>query len=300
MKESHINSIKIPTNILFNLIFIIFCSTCIIPFIIIASASFSAESDLIVYGYRFLPKKFSTEAWRYLGVNMMDLMRAYGVTIITTTVGTTIHVLIVCLCAYPLSRENFRFKRAITNFFVLTMFFNAGFVSFYLLCTQYLHLKNTLWALILPGLIDFGTIIIMRTFMKTSIPSALVESAHIDGAGDLTIFYKIIMPLSLPGIATIALFKAVGLWNDWTNALYFITDNRLSNLQYYLQRIMASATALSSNAEMAQAAAGMTDVLPTENVRMAICLVAIGPIILLYPFLQKYFIKGLMIGAIKG
>lgn len=300
MKQQRINAIKKPTNYLFNAIFILFSATCIIPFIIIFSASFSDESDLIRYGYRLLPRRFSTEAWEYLGTNMSGLLRAYGVTIFTTTFGTLLHVLIVCLCAYPLSRSDFRYKKAVTNFFVVTMFIHAGFVPLYLLCTQYLHMKNTVWALILPGLIGFGTIIIMRTFMKTSIPTALIESAKIDGAGEIRIFAEIIMPLSLPGIATIALFKAVGLWNDWTNALYFITDNRLSNLQYYLQRIMASASAISENAEMAQAVGGMADTLPTENVRMAICLVAIGPIILLYPFLQKYFIKGLTVGAVKG
>ena len=251
------------------------------------------------FGYRMIPKQLSFSAYEYILQNSGEIMNAYGVTILTTVIGTALSVAVIAMYAYPISRKDFRYKKSFTFFVFFTMIFNGGMVPWYIVCTNILHIGDTLSALILPYIISAWYVIVMRTFFATTIPDAIIESARIDGAGDFRTFCIIVMPLSLPGLATIALFSTLRYWNDWWLPLMLINNPALSNLQYYLYRIIMNIQVLAENAAAGISQAEMIN-LPQESARMAMCIIAIGPIILAYPFFQKYFIKGLTIGSVKG
>ncbi|NQX48425.1 carbohydrate ABC transporter permease [Paenibacillus tritici] len=270
---------------------------CIFPFILVISSSLSEESAIIEKGFQIFPTAFSTEAYSLLFKYPAEMLRAYGVTISVTAIGTLVGLFLTSMTAYVLSRRDFKWRSRFSFFFFFTTLFSGGLVPWYLMIVNYLHLKDTLLVLILPMMLNVFYIIVMKSFMS-SIPDAITESAKIDGAGDFRIFMQLIVPLSKPALATIGLFIALAYWNDWYNALLFISKSELMPLQYYLYKMLGNMDGM-RKAMMASGAVVNTD-LPTESLKMAMTIVATGPILLAYPFIQKYFVTGLTIGAVKG
>ena len=303
----NLNELSDFANAIWHLIFIMGCLCCIVPLWVIISASLTQEKALIMNGYGFIPSEFSFKAYQFLfesaGGGAMGL--AYRNTIIATVCGTALCVLSVGLYAYPLSRPEFRFGRFFTFFSFFSMLFNAGTVAFYMLCSQILGITNSLFAIFLPASFSAFWVIVMRTFYRANIPDSIVESARIDGAGEWRTFVQIVMPLAVPGFATVALFAAVGIWNNYFLCLLLVNDRSYYNLQYTIYEILISIQILKelvSSGSGAGSAAGQTALgdMPSESFRMAMAVVRMGPIVLFYPFFQRYFVKGLTIGAIKG
>ncbi|OXM14905.1 carbohydrate ABC transporter permease [Paenibacillus herberti] len=289
-----------PTwNVIFNLVAGLFALICVFPFIFIIIISFTSEQSLAFNGYQLWPDVWSMEAYRYVLQNGDALLRSYGVTIFVTVIGTVLSLIIVALYAYGISRKNFQYRKFFNFFAFFTMLFNGGLVPTYIVVTQMLGLKDSVWALILPLMVNAFYVLIMRTFFITMVPDAIIESGKIDGATELQIFYKLVLPLALPGLATIALFSTLGYWNDWFNALLYIENPNLVPLQSMLMRIETNMQFLlsqaSSNASLAE---GLQD-MPQDTARMAMVVLATGPIVLAYPFFQRYFVQGLTIGAVK-
>jgi len=293
--------IKIDYRIGIHLFFIIFSLAFIIPFIYVLSISFSNDMDIKQYGYQFIPKTFDLGAYTYVFQNPEQLLSSYKITTFTSLVGTFCSVMIMALMAYPLSRSNFTYRKQVSFFVFFTMIFGGGLIPSYILITKYLRLGNTVWIYLFAGLANAWHIIIMRTFFQ-SLPSALVESAKMDGAGELKILFRIIMPLSKPVIATISLFILLQRWNDWATALVYINNKRLYTLQFLLQRILREAEFINTmmNEGMDNHLVGGMINIPTESIRFAMCVVAAGPMLIIFPFFQKYFVKGLTIGSVKG
>lgn len=281
-----------------NIFFVLASAACIFPFLLLFIASFSSEQSIISNGYSLFPSEFSLEAYKYLWSNFDSIGRSYGITVLITAVGTSAGLLISALLAYPLSRVDMPLKNSLSFIVFFTMLFNGGLVPTYLIYTEVFHIKNTLWALIIPGLLTNGFfILLIRTFFRTSIPKEIIESAYIDGATEFKIFFRIVMPLSLPILATIGLMLGIGYWNDWFNGLIYITDSKLFSLQNLLNRMLQNIQFLQQTNLDGR---GQTANLPTNSVRMAMAVIGIVPILLLYPFFQKFFVKGLTIGAVKG
>ncbi|OKP94260.1 carbohydrate ABC transporter permease [Paenibacillus sp. P46E] len=269
---------------------------CLIPFWLIVVGSFTDEMEIISKGFQLFPDTVSFEAYKSLFSTPEQIYRAYGVTIGVTVAGSLLGIFLTSMAGYVLSRKDFAMRNSISFFIYFTTLFSGGLIPWYILMTKNLGLKDSYWALILPPLLSAWNIILMRSFMK-SIPESIVESAKIDGAGDFKIYQRLILPLSTPGLATIGLFLALGYWNDWFNANMFITTDSKYPLQFLLYKILSSAAVLQTN-NGAYLAANVVP--PTETLKMAVAVVATGPIILLYPFVQRYFVKGLTVGAVKG
>jgi putative aldouronate transport system permease protein len=298
---NRLNSISKPANIVLNLILLTYCLLCVTPLFLVIAASLSDEKMLAINGYRFIPQNITTFAYKYIFTNTPQVITAYGISIIVTVVGTIIGVLVMALYAFPLSRQDFKHKNFFTFYLLFTMLFSGGMVSTYLIGVNVLRLKDNIWGLIFPYLMNAFNVIILRTFYKTNIPDSLIESAKIDGAGEFNIFFNIIFPLALPGIATIALFLMVQYWNDWFLAALYINEPNLSPLPYLLYQLQTSMQYLLQNSSNIGGRAGdVIAKMPSESARMAMVVIGVGPIILTFPFFQKYFIKGLTVGAIKG
>lgn len=275
-----------------------FAICCIIPFYLILLGSFTDEKWIVTKGYNFFValENLSLDGYVTVFKNPQAILSAYGVTTLVTVVGTVLAILITTMTGYVLSRQSFPWRNQISFFFFFTTLFSGGLVPYYLLCTKYLNFTNHLYALIIPGLFSVWNMIISKSFMK-GIPGEMVECAKIDGASEYQIYFRIMLPLSKPLVATLSLFTALGYWNDWYNCMLFISDRSKWNLQYTLQDILSTSAALT---EIANKTGLQVSSLPAESMKMAMCIVAVGPIILLYPFLQKYFVKGMTIGAVKG
>lgn len=269
---------------------------CLLPFIMLVSGSFSSEQAIRFTGYGMLPKEFTLEAYKVVFKYPEKIVRAYGVSIFITAVGTGIGLFITTMAAYVISRKDFKYRNAISFFFYFTTLFNGGMVSTYIFYIQYLHLKDNLLALILPGMVNIFYLLIMRSFVS-AIPIALVESAKIDGAGEFRTFLQIVLPLLKSGLATIGLFMALGYWNDWYNAMLYIESNTKYPLQYLLYNMLAAKQVLARIAAQIGISANS---MPSNSLKMAMAVVATGPVILVYPFVQKYFVQGITIGAVKG
>ncbi len=269
---------------------------CLLPFIIVVSSSFTAEAYIRFNGYSILPKEFTTEAYNVIFKSPMTILKAYGVSIMITAVGTFLGLAITTVAAYVLSRKDFKYRNKFSFFFYFTTLFNGGMVSTYIFYIQYLGLKDSFWALILPGMFNVFYLLVMRSFC-TAIPSALIESAKIDGAGEYRIFLQIILPLLKSGLATIGLFLALGYWNDWYNAMLYINSTDKFPLQYMLYNMLQQQQAL---ARIASQAGIIIADLPSNSLKMAMAVVATGPIVLVYPFVQKYFVRGVTVGSVKG
>ena len=269
---------------------------CLFPFIMLVSGSFSSEQAIRFQGYGLLPKEFTTAAYGLIFRTPITVIRAYGVSIFITIAGTALGLFFTTMTAYVISRQDFKYRNQLSFFFYFTTLFNGGMVCTYIFYIQYLHLKDSLLALILPSMFNVFYLLIMRTFVA-AIPTALIESAKIDGAGEFKIFFSIILPLLKSGMATIGLFLALGYWNDWYNAMLYLNDEVKYPLQYMLYSLMQKTQAMAAIAS--QANVQMTD-MPSSSLKLAMAVVATGPIILVYPFVQKYFVKGVTVGSVKG
>lgn len=297
VKAKTVNS-KEKTSIWVHLFFILFGLICIVPFMIVISASFSGETDLAINGFSVLPRKWDTTAYAYLLKNPKTIINAYVVTIVITAVGTFLSVVFMAMAAYCLARNNFRFTGLLTFYIFFPTLFSGGLVPSYIINTQYLHLTDTLAVLILPTLINVFHIIMLRTFFK-QLPESLFEAAKMDGASEYRIFFTIAVPLSKPVIATVAFLGALAKWNEWYNAMLYVRSEKLIPLQYMLQRMMLNLQTLLDAMTNAPSMVNIQD-LPGENLRMAMLVVAIGPMMMIFPFFQKYFTRGMTVGAVKG
>ena len=274
----------------------LFALMCLLPFYLVVIASFTPESSLIRDGYPVVPKAFDLQSYALCLKNPTSVLLAYVNTIGVTLVGTVLAVLLATMTGYVLSRKDFPYRNKFSFFYFFTTLFNGGLVPWYILCVRHLGMKNSYLALILPLMFSVWNMIIAKSFMN-GIPAAITESAKIDGANDLVIFFRLILPLSKPLLATLCLFSALAYWNDWYNCMLFVTDDSMFTLQYYLQRMLGSAQAMKMVAEKSGIALPSV---PLEGMKMAMTIIATGPIVLLYPFVQRYFVKGLTIGAVKG
>ena len=271
-----------------------------LPIVLITIASFSSEKALIKNGYSYFPEQWSLDAYYYMIKQGMVIVRSYGVSFFVTFVGTGISVLITTMLAYPMSRKSFKYKNALAFFVFFTMLFNGGIVPSYIMWTQFFHIKDTIWALMVPNyLVTAFNVILVKNYYQNSIPDSLVEAAQLDGASELRIFFKVMLPLAKPTIATIGLFTGITYWNDWTNGLYYINNEKLYSIQQLLMKIMNNIQALRSNSNAALLGTGSVE-LPGTSIRMAMVVIGILPILLIYPFVQKYLVKGVVVGAVKG
>ncbi len=271
----------------------------IAPLVLLFIASISSEQTLLVNGYSFFPKELSLDAYRYILTNRQTVLRAYGMTILVTAIGTAVNLLLSATLGYVLSVRNLPFRNAISFYVFFTMLFNGGLVPSYLMWTNTFHIQNTIWALIVPNfLLSAMNVILIRTYYATSIPEAIYESAQIDGASYFKVFSSIVLPLGKPILVTVGLFTGVSYWNDWTNGLYYVNNSKLFTIQILLNKMIQDLQALQANASTAGNAATLQ--IPTVSVRMAIAFVALLPILVVYPFLQKYFAEGIAVGAVKG
>lgn len=294
------NEISRPVNIILHIIFIILSITCLLPIVLVFMISITDYDSIVLNGYQFIPEKLSLEAYAYIFKDYGVIVKAYGVSIFVTVAGTLLSVFISSLYAYPISRADFKYKGFFAFLIFFTMLFGGGLVPWYMVYTQVLDLKNSIWALIVPMLLSPFNVLIMKTYFQMSVPPALIEASKIDGAGELRTFFRIVFPLSLPVFATIGLFNTLHYWNDWFNSMIFITDTDLYSLQYLMYKMISQADYLSRNGALIQGSATELAKLPGETIRMAMALIGIGPIVLAYPFFQRYFIKGLTLGSIKG
>jgi putative aldouronate transport system permease protein len=299
-KARDVLAISPAANASLNLMMIFVCLLALIPVYIILISSLTAESALTANGYRLWPAKFATEAYKFLFAQGSIVLIAYKNTIIATLAGTVIAVVMVGLYGYAISRENFRFKTFFTFYAFFTMLFGGGLVSFYMITRQVMGLTNTLWALFLPSAFSPFWVIVMRTFYKATVPNEVIESARIDGASEWRILLQIVLPLSMAGLATVALFSAIGIWNNFFNCLILVDDAKYFSLQYTIYTTLNNIRFLAENADKLLGTGINVSELPTQTFRMAMAVVTVGPIIFAYPFFQRYFIRGLLLGAVKG
>ena len=298
-KGRDVLAISPPANLGLNLLLFFICILTLFPVYVIVISSITSEASLTANGYRLWPEEFSGMAYRFLFSQGSIVITAYKNTIISTVVGTIMSVIMVGLYAYPLSRANFKFGTFFTFYAFFTMLFSGGLVAYYMVARQVLLLQNTLWALFLPSAFSPFWVIVMRTFYKANVPDEIIEAARIDGAGEWRTFLQIVVPLSIPGLATVALFSAIGIWNNFFNALLLVDDAQYYSLQFTIYTTLNNIRFLLENADKMQGLVNISE-LPSQTFRMAMAVVTVGPVILAYPFFQRFFIKGLTIGAIKG
>ncbi len=288
---------EIVLKIISYIIVCIFALICVIPFIIMLSGSLSSEESILKYGYSLLPRDFSPRAYQFILEQPKDILQAYGVTIFITLVGTFFALVFTSMAAYALSRNDFAWRNKFSFFIYFTTLFSGGLTPWYILCCN-LGFKNNIIALIIPHLFVVFNILVFRNFIK-SIPHEITESGLIDGANDVQIFFKLILPLTKPAMATIGLFTALTYWNEWYNTMLFISKKSMYSLQFYLYDMINNAEALKS-ITTSGANIDISKSIPSETVKLAMTIVATGPIVLVYPFVQKYFISGLIVGSVKG
>ncbi|MEC0238358.1 carbohydrate ABC transporter permease [Paenibacillus dokdonensis] len=283
-----------------NIVFIAISFLCLIPFILLVASSVSSEDSIIQNGYTLFPTEFSLESYSYLFKEPAMLIRAYGISIFITVIGTVISLIVMTLLAYPISRRDMPLRNAISFFIFFTMLFNGGLVPTYLMYTNVFQIKNTLFALLIPGLlVSAFFVILIRTFFTMNIPNEVIESAYMDGASEFKIFARIVLPLSTPVLGAVGLFQLINYWNDWFNGLIYITDSKLYSIQVLLNTILLNAQYLASNTHFVEDMTSADDI-PNHGLKMAIAAIGVIPILVTYPFFQKYFAKGLTVGAVKG
>ncbi|TYP69525.1 carbohydrate ABC transporter permease [Paenibacillus methanolicus] len=295
------NRIRPGTNVVFHLIFIALALLCLIPVLVVLSISLTSEDAIRTSGYRLIPAAFSGEAYQYIAQQGTMITKALGISVLVTGVGTVLGVMLTTSMGYVLSRPNYKLKGLLTWIVFIPMVFNGGLVSSYYINSNVLGLKDTVWALILPLAVSSFNVIICKTFFRSTIPDALIESAEIDGSSQLRIFFSIVLPISLPVLATIGLFLCFTYWNDWFQSMLYIDNQNLYSLQALLNSLMTNVDALAKNASsMGISYAELVATMPKESARMAVAIVIVVPVAVAYPFFQKYFITGLTVGAVKG
>ena len=286
-------------SIVIKLFFGCFCLLCLVPLLLVISISFTPENVIRAGGYHLIPPSFSLDGYRFIFINPMEIVNAYRVTITVTAVGTVLGLWCTTALAYVATRPGFRYGKGISFYVFFTMLFSGGLVPSYILVTRTLGLTNSIWALILPVLMQGWYFMLMKGFLR-SLPNEVIESAKVDGAGELRIFAKIVIPMAKPGIATVGLFLMLQYWNDWFSSLLYIHDGVNVSLQYLLYRIMSNLQALREIATRIPGVVINPLTLPSLSARMAMCVVAAGPMVMIFVFMQKHFIKGIAIGSVKG
>ena len=284
-----------------NIVMVILSLCCIFPFVLLIISSLTDETELIRNGYSLFPSKFSLDSYLYMFKSSNKIISAYGITILSTVVGTGCGLTMTILMAYPLSRRDLPGRNAMAFYVFFTMLFSGGLVPTYIMYTRYIKVSNTIWALIIPALmVNAFYVIMMRTYFTTNIPEAVIEAARIDGAGEFRILGTIVLPMSVPMIATMTLLIGLSYWNDWKNGLYYLQQNKsLYSIQVLLTDMLRDVQALKSGMDAA-AAAEIAATMPSTGIKMAIAVVGVLPVLIVYPFFQKYFVKGITIGAVKG
>ena len=297
---SRLNRIKPQTNLLFNLLFMFCAMVCMIPVIFVFIISISSEQSIKMNGYRFWPEGFALDAYEFIFKEGRMILQALGVSVTVAVVGTLIGLALTSTMGYVLSRNSYKLNGFLSMVVFIPMIFNGGMISSYVVNTQFLHLKDSIWALILPLCVSSFNVVICRTFFKTNIPDSVIESAQIDGASQLRIFTQIALPLSKPMLATIALFLTFGYWNDWFQSSLYITNTKLFSLQALLDHVQRNIEMMAKNPAMGLTMQQYINNMPKEGARMAMAIIIIVPIACTYPFFQRYFISGLTVGAVKG
>lgn len=293
---------KSPFPFFLHLFFILMSACFVLPLVVVVSASFTSEEWINAgHGLSLIPHDFTTAAYQAVFSNSERIIHAYGVTIAQAFLGTVLSCVIAGMAAYALSRSNFQFRKVLNGVIFFTMLFSAGMIPTYIIYSKYYGISNTFWIYILPGMAGGAWYtMVFRTFFK-SLPESLFESAHLDGASELTIFFRIVVPLSTPVFASVGFMILVAKWNDYTTSMIYIREEDLYTLQYLLQRMMDEAKFLKS---LSQSVMGNITLnaqnIPSETLRYAMCVIAAGPMLLIFPFFQKYFSQGLTIGAVKG
>jgi len=297
-----VNRISSGSNAAINIFFWIYSALCVFPLLLVVAVSISDEKSVLIGGYKLWPEKFSWGAYDFLLNDFAAIVKSYGVSIFVTVIGTVIALAIMAMYAYPISRKDFKHHGLFSFIVFFTILFNSGLVPFYLTYKQGLGIQNTMFVLMLPFFVQGFFVIVLRTFFTNSIPAALMESAKIDGAGEMRVFWQIVMPLSLPVLASVGLLCTLNYWNDWFLSLLFIREDGPMSIQFRMYRALLDIQFLSSNTQAYSAImqANPNFTVPGETARMAMAVVGIGPIIFVYPFLQRYFIQGLTVGAVKG
>ncbi|MDF2923040.1 MAG: carbohydrate transporter permease [Paenibacillaceae bacterium] len=281
-----------------NLFFLVLSAAFVLPLLLVIAISLTEEQELLSRGYQLIPERLDFAAYRIILQSPGQLLRAYGVTVTVTVVGTVMGLLMTTMVAFAISRRDYRYRRATTLYVVFTMLFSGGLVPFYILVTQYLNLKDTIWALIIPSLISPFNVMIMKGFLE-KIPSDIFESGKMDGASEWSIFCRMVLPLSTPALATVGLFISFQYWNDWWLGLLFINEQSLVPLQLLLYRIMSTIEFLTNNIGMIQGNLDMSQ-FPSLSARMAMAVLAAGPMMLVFPFFQRFFVAGLTVGSVKS
>lgn len=286
-------------QIIDNIIMIIMCILVLFPIGLLIMSSMSAESDVIKYGYSLMPKKFDFTSYKYI-FGEGSIFHSYFITVSVTVIGTVLSVIMTTMIAYTLTVPGLPGKKIISFYVLFTMLFSGGLVPSYMMWSNIFHIKNTFGALIFPSLLCSAFhIMITRSYFQNNIPGEILESARIDGMTEFGIFFKIVLPLSTPIIATIGFMRALMYWNDWTNSLYYITDKNLVSIQALLNNMLTNAQYLAQSMDASMVATDSANV-PSLTLRMAVAVVGMLPMIALYPFFQKYYMKGLTVGAVKG
>lgn len=300
-KKRALNAVSVPVEALFHIIMILVCAGCIIPFIFVVIISFTSQDSIRMLGYSFTPAKWSLEAYKYIFKMGDQLWRSYFNSFFITIVGTICSLLISIMYAYALYRKDFKYRKFFTFFCFFTMIFGGGLAPTYVVCKSVLGLSDSYAAIIVPMLLNPFNLIIMRTFFQSSIPDELIDAAAIDGSGEYSTLFRIIIPISKPGIATVGLLTALAYWNEWFIPMLYIKDPKYIPLQYLLMQMQTKVDFLVKNSSMigAEAAHIMSD-LPQDSLRMALVVLIVVPITFAYPFFQRYIISGLTIGSVKG
>ena len=270
---------------------------CVLPFLLIVSGSFTDNGAILTEGYSLLPKEFSADAYKTIFQNPASILQAYKMTIYYTAVGTAVGLFVTTLTAYVLSRKEFKYRNTVSFLLYFTTIFGGGMIPWYLMYANVLNLKGSTFPIWFPGLMSPFLIILMRTFISESVPDAITESAKLDGAGHVTIFFRIILPVLGPGLATVGLFLALGYWSDWYRSSMFSVSQDTWELQFYLYNLLNASSSMKQMAQSANIA--MTDI-PTQSMKLAMAVVVTGPVLLFYPFVQRYFVSGITVGAVKG
>jgi putative aldouronate transport system permease protein len=299
LKNRDMLALQPVPNFLLNVLMVFVCILALIPIYVIAISSVTSEAALTANGYSLWPAAFSTLAYKFLFMQGSIVITAYINTIIATVAGTLLSVFMVALYAYAISRDSFKFKTFFIFYAFFTMLFGGGLVAYYMVMRQVLQIGNSLWALFLPSAFSPFWVIVMRTFYKANVPNEVIESARIDGASEWRTLFQIVLPLSLPGLATVALFSAIGIWNNFFNCLILVDNSKYFSLQFTIYQTLNNIRFLLQNADKMAGLVNLSD-LPSQTFRMAMAVVTIGPIIFAYPFFQRYFVRGLTMGAIKG
>lgn len=286
-------------QIFLHIVFVIISIAYILPLILVISASFTSEKELLKGGFSLIPREFSLDSYRMIFADASQILRSYKTTAIYSIAATALSIFLMSMMAYPLTRRNFKLRKVVNFLVLFTMLFSGGLVPSYIVNTRYLHLGNSIWIYILPGAVSAYNLFVIKAGYK-SIPEELIEAARIDGASEFYICFKIMIPLAKATLATVAFLILVAKWNDWYVSSVYIQNPDLYSLQYLLQRILNEAQFMKQMALEGMAVIDLKDVMPSESLRYAIAIVAAGPMLIIFPLFQKYFVKGMTIGAVKG